>query len=191
MKKKLINKSKNKTEMELNLLTILASISSKLIAILGTLYGWAISIIVGLLAYFAGLKILFIILAAILFADLIFGIWSAKVQNKHLTSSKLRGTLIKGMVYGVIICLTYAVELSIGIGISIAYKVLFALASLVELYSVTANLLIIKPDMPFLKFFVGLVSGEIAQKLGITKAEVENTLNNRTTTGGTSNDNNN
>ena len=187
--KKLINKSKNKTEMELNLLTILASISSKLIAILGTLYGWAAGIIVGLLAYFAGLKILFIILAAILFADLIFGIWSAKVQNKHITSSKLRGTLIKAMVYGVIICLTFAIELAIGI--AIAYKLLFALASLVELYSVTANLLIIKPDMPFLKFFVGLVSGEIAQKLGITKAEVENTLNNRTTTGGTSNDNNN
>jgi hypothetical protein len=183
------NKYETEIEMELNLLATLSGITTKIVGIMGTLYGWIISIIAGILAYFAGLKILFIILNVILLADFVFGIWSAKIQKKHITSSKLRSTLVKTMIYGVIISLTYAVELSIGT--LILYKILFAIASLIEMYSITANLLIIKPNMPFLKFFSRLVSGEIAEKLGISESEVENTLTNKNITGGTYNDNNN
>jgi hypothetical protein len=76
-----------------------------------------------------------------------------------------------------VLCLTFAVSKEIGI--EIAYKVMFALASLVELYSIISNMLIVKPDMPFLKIFKGIVSGEIASKLNISKEEVDNTLKNR------------
>lgn len=75
----------------------------------------------------------------------------------------MRGTLIKSMIYLIVLCLAFAIETVIGWGF--LYKVLFGIASLIELYSVTANLLIIEPNMPFLKIFRKLIKDELGKKI--------------------------
>ena len=58
----------------------------------------------------------------------------------------------------------------------IATKELFALAGAVELLSIIANALILKPDMKFLRIFEVLVKGEISKKSGIDKDKVNDIL---------------
>lgn len=167
-------KRKKKSEMELNIIAVLVGITSKIAAILSTTWGWVVLTVGTILTFFIPLKVLFIVLGAIIIGDLVFGIWAAIKKGEHITSSKLRSTLIKSLVYLTVIPAAYAVEAIIGW--AIAYKVLFAIAAGTEIYSMIANLLIIKPDMPFLRLFKGLVSGEIAKKVGLTQDKVEDLL---------------
>lgn len=163
-----------KCEMENTIILTMTGIWSKITALLSTFWGWLSVLVSGLLTFLLPLKFMFVLLFVILLFDFIFGLWAAIKDKKQITSDKMRGTLIKSMVYLVVISLTYAAEALLGI--MILHKVLFALAALVELYSITANLLIIKPDMPFLSLFKGLVSGEISNKLGITQDLIQKTL---------------
>ena len=50
----------------------------------------------------------------------------------------------------------------------IATRLACVLAAASELWSVSANMLIIKPDMPFLKIFRLQLKGEIEKKIGLS-----------------------
>jgi phage-related holin len=170
-------KNKLLKEMELTFLNVVTGIGTKAVAILSSCWGWLVSIIASLLAYFVGLKIMVTLLGVILLIDLIVGIIAAHRRGENITSDKLRNTIVKALIYLIILPLAYSIEIEIGFGM-LVHKLLWGLAAIVELYSITANALIIAPNMPFLKFFTGLVSGEIAKKLSITKEEVNDVLQN-------------
>lgn len=161
--------------MELSIILTVGGIWSKLIAIFSTCWGWVVGLFTFILAFLLPVKDMFILLFIIIAADMLFGIWASIIQKKSITSSKLRGTIIKTMIYLVVLSLSFAIENQLGW--SLICKVLFSIASSIELYSVIANLLIIHPNTPFLKIFTILLSGEIAAKIGITKKEVEELIN--------------
>ena len=74
------------------------------------------------------------------------------------------------------ISLTYLVELQM-MDICIGPKVAFAVIAAVEMWSISANALILDPDFPFLKLFKRFLTAEIGKKLEIDKDEVEDILN--------------
>lgn len=162
--------------MTITISTILNSIWLKITTILSSIWGWLQGIIMFLIAYLFEIKGMFIVLALIIIFDFIFGLWASIKLKRDITSDKMRSTVIKTFIYLVVMSLSYAIETEIGWTDGISVKILFAIASCVEIYSLLANALIIHPTSPFLKLFKIIVSGEIAKKLLITKDEVDQIL---------------
>lgn len=162
--------------MELSIILTVGGIWSKLIALFSTFWGWIVGLFTFIVAFLLPVKDMFILLFIIIAVDMLFGIWASIIQKKSITSSKLRGTIIKTMIYLVVLSLSFAIENQLGWGL--ICKVLFSIASSIELYSVIANLLIIHPNMVFLKLFSKLVKGEIASKAKVKEEEVDKFLKN-------------
>ena len=162
--------------VELSLILTVGGIWSKLITVFSTFWGWVVTLFTFILTFLLPVKDMFVLLFIIIAFDMLFGIWASILKKKSITSSKLRGTIIKTMIYLVVLSLAFAIENQLGW--SLICKVLFSIASSIELYSVIANLLIIKPDMVFLKLFSKLVKGEIANKAKVKEEEVDKILNN-------------
>lgn len=162
-------------QMELSIISVLTGIWSKLVLLFSSVWGIISSLVLVIISYFAGLQAMFVVLGVIILTDMCVGLLAAYKSKKPITSDKLRNTVTKSGVYLLILTLTYALESTIGIG-TFATKTIFGISSSVELYSVAANLLILAPNMPILRFFKFLVTGEIAKKLGISKDKVEEVL---------------
>ena len=74
------------------------------------------------------------------------------------------------------ISLTFLVELQM-MDVCIGPKVAFAVIAAVEMWSISANALILNPNFPFLKLFKRFLTAEIGKKLEMNKDEVEDILN--------------
>jgi hypothetical protein len=169
---------KYKNEMGLSLLTVTAGIWTKVLSVLSTCWGWILTTATAILAYFVGIKYMFLIISILVLLDFLFGIIASLKQKKPILSDKMRNTITKFGVYIVIIPAVYAIESTVGLG-GLVHKIIFGVASSVELYSIIANMLIIAPNIPILKFFKFIVSGEITKKLedyGIDKEKVNQIL---------------
>ncbi len=167
-------KTKKQNEMSQTLIIVIANFFAKVLALLGTCWGWLTAIFLSLIAFFISLKILYITLFVIVMIDFLLGLW---IHRKNLQSNKMRETLFKLLLYYTLISLLYTVESVIGV--AILYKVVFAIASLVELYSICANSLVIYPNIPFLKLFKKLLTVEISKKIEMEKEEITNILDNK------------
>lgn len=108
---------------------------------------------------------------------MIFGVLvTLKTKGKNkIVSSKLRNSLYKGFFYTMFISLTYLVEIQM-MDACIGPKVAFAVIAAVEMWSISANALILYPNFPFLKLFKKFLAAEIGKKLEIDKDEVEDIL---------------
>lgn len=126
--------------------------------------------------YFIGYEgmILFVILCVII--DGIFGIVSATKRGVYTTSTLMRQSLNKILVYIVVIILLIGIERLFDISSTFPVAAVVSLISLCELWSISASCLIINPRIPVLRLFQKILVGEIAMKLGITKDEVDNAL---------------
>ena len=56
----------------------------------------------------------------------------------------------------------------------VGVKIVAVIAAACELWSMSASMLIVKPDMPFLKIFRLQLKGEIESKLGKNAVEILN-----------------
>jgi len=160
-----------------DIMNILLGMISKIGTIFSTLYSSILALFGIVITFLLPLKMVFIILAVLIFLDFVFGIIASLKLKIPLTSHKFRSTIIKSFIYLVVLSSSFAIETVLGL--AIAYKVLFGIASLIELYSVVANLLIIKPDMPFLRLFKILIIDEIANKISKSNTEITNLLDNK------------
>lgn len=171
--------TKELSGMELSVIITLAGIWAKVTAVWSNIWGVALNVIGFILAYMLPVKELFVVLGIVVAFDFSLGMLAAIKSKAIISSSKMRGTLVKVALYGIVLGLAYTIEKQFGW--DIATKVLFALAGAVELLSIIANALILKPDMPFLKLFLILVEGEIAKKLNIDKDKVKDILGKKET----------
>ena len=165
------NKLKNKNEMKLSLLAVILNFGTKIMTLLSSLWGWIGTSILAILAYFFALKTMVTIIFAVVLIDMLLGIY---IHRNEIQSSKLRESLLKFLIYIVLIALTYSVEVEIGI--AILYKIVFAIASLTEIYSIAAQLLIVCPNLPFLKMFKNILSVEISKKTNIEQSKIDEIL---------------
>lgn len=169
--------------MAYNILAVLTNIGASLSSILETLYGKLIILLVFVGAYFASIAGMVHIMIALVMVDAFFGI-AVTLKKKgvgYIVSSRLRSTLYKMFFYLIFLIFTFLVEFQIT-GVDcvecVTPKLIFALIAGVELWSISANALILTPNFPFLRIFKKYLAAEISKKLSISPEEVKELLDN-------------
>lgn len=133
---------------------------------LSTAYGWFLAVITGIFTFIQPEAWSFYVVAGAIFADLVWGIAAALKLKKFLLSKALRETIKKIGIYSFALIGALAIEKIMHTeGSFIAVKTIAVFAAVCEFWSMSASMLIIKPDMPFLKLFRVQLKGEIASKV--------------------------
>lgn len=161
-----------------NILAVLTNIGVSLTSVLATLYGKFIVLIVFLGAYFASIAGMVHTMLSLVIIDAIFGI-IVSIRTKgigSIMSNRLRNTLYKMFFYLLFLVFTFLVEFQITGIDCVTPKLIFALIAGVELWSISANALILNPKFPFLRIFKKYLSKEIGKKLDISPEDVTDLL---------------
>lgn len=133
---------------------------------LNSVYGWLLIMMTSLITFIKPEAWSFIVVGAAIAADLIWGIAAAIKLKRFILSKALRETVKKIGIYSFALLGVLAIEKILHAdGAFITVKLIAMFAAVCELWSMSANMLIIKPDMPFLKLFMGQLKGEIANKV--------------------------
>ena len=174
----MVNTNQKGENMLTNVAMVLLNIWTAVISIFTTIWGKILVFALFLGSIFGTIAGLIHIVLILTTVDMIFGVLvTLKTKGKNeIVSSKLRNSLYKGFFYVMFISLTYLVEIQM-MDILIGPKVAFAVIAAVEMWSISANALILNPDLPFLKLFKKFLTAEIGKKLEIDKDEVEDILN--------------
>ena len=171
---------KQEENMALNMIAVLSNIGVSITSILASVYGKLIVLIVLIGTYFASIAGMVHIMIALVMVDAFFGI-AVTVRKKgvgYIVSSRLRSTLYKMFFYLIFLIFTFLVEFQITGVDCVTPKLIFALIAGVELWSISANALILTPNFPFLRIFKKYLASEISKKLSIPPKEVKDLLDN-------------
>ena len=135
-------------------------------SIFTTLYGYICIGFAGIFGFITTEWKPFAVLLFLIVVDLIFGILVALKSKKFILSTLMINTVIKMGVYSTVFLCVGVLEAIIHDTGFIGLKIVAAVAGACELWSVSANMLILKPNMPFLKIFRLQLKGEIESKVG-------------------------
>lgn len=149
---------------------------TKLFEALSSIWGWFLLLIMFIIDFLTGYKAMvsFVTLAVALDAG--WGIASSLKQQKFTLSELGRESFSKLAVYGTVILLFIFIDKTIGVSNGLTTGIICAGIILVELWSASASMLICFPNMPFLQLLKRALTGEIANKLGVSVNEVEKAL---------------
>jgi hypothetical protein len=132
---------------------------------MSTFYGQIILILSAIASFLAPEAICFIVVFSAVMADLFWGILAALICKKFILSKALRDSIKKIGVYAFTLLGVYCIGIIIHDDFFIGTKVMSAIATACELWSMSASMLIVKPDMPFIKIFRAQLKGEVESKL--------------------------
>jgi len=138
---------------------------SKVPAIFTTLYGWILLAFSSLLTFISPHEQAFLVVFVCVFIDLIWGVWAAVKQGRYATSEGFRETAKKIAIYATMLIPILLIERLLVDEWFVTIRVACALAAACELWSASANMLIVKPNMTFIKLFRVYLKGEIEKKL--------------------------
>lgn len=131
-----------------------------------TVLGWFIAICTALITFISPEKTSFIVVGLAILADLFWGIAASIKTKKFFLSTALRDTVKKIGIYSFALLGAMAIEyIAHAEGTFIAVRTIAIFAAVCEFWSMSASMLIIYPNMPFLKIFRGQLKGEIESKL--------------------------
>jgi hypothetical protein len=139
----------------------------KFIEVFRNIYGWIITACLMLWSFIGNEQMTFIIVGICILFDLFWGVFSAIKRKTFIYSEILRETPKKVLIYGGSLLIVYMIERNIHEEYLIGTKVIGSIMAACELWSASANMLIIKPDMPFIKLFQKQLKGEIQSKTGV------------------------
>lgn len=134
--------------------------------VLTSAYGIMSTAVISVLNYFAPERFCFLIVLIFVGFDFIWGVAASKVQRKFVLSYLLRETVKKLLIYSSALIAVYMAEDITHHYDLIGIKVVTTIICACEFWSTSASMLIVKPDMPFLKIFRLQLRGEIEHKLG-------------------------
>lgn len=120
-----------------------------------------ISLMTAVAGYYAGIMVYLIAIGVLVVADIITGVWAAFKLGEKFSSKKLgKGLIQKSAVYLIIMAASF--EIGKVMQTAIAHETMwlaFVLTTLILLYELTSiieNIVVINPDMYFLRRFSGL-----------------------------------
>ena len=148
---------------------------SKLLSILQTIWGWVMASFLFLIDYFSGHRFVVFLVVAVTIIDAVWGIAVSFRLGKFTLSELARLTIAKFAVYGCAMFVFVGLDKIADTVLSAA--VVGSLIILVEFWSSSASMLIMFPNMPFLRLMKKALTGEIAAKLHVDPHEVESILN--------------
>lgn len=147
-------------------MTRMEKIAEQLSDALNSAYGWFLSAMMACITFVHPEQWSFIVVGAAIIGDLIWGVIASIKQKKFILSKALRETLKKTGIYAFAMVGVLATERILHTdGSFIALKTIAVFAAVCELWSMSGSMLIVKPNMPFLKLFRGQLKGEIASKV--------------------------
>ncbi|MCH5332056.1 MAG: phage holin family protein [Alistipes sp.] len=148
--------------------------TEKIDNIMNTLCGWVCAVWIFTLNFFAGYESAIIAVVACVTLDTIWGI-AAQLKQGHFAYSELgrNGMLSKWCLYASVLIAFIHIENMAGIESHITVVLISSLICLVEIWSMSGSALIINPNMPFLRLFRRVLTGEISRKMDITPEQVE------------------
>lgn len=148
------------------------SIGCHLKLVFTTLWGWILILFSALWAFIKPEAFAFMVVAIAIGLDLFWGIASALKRNEFIFSETLRETFKKVAIYGSSLLVVYAIERILREDWLVVTRVLCVIAAACELISASASMLIVKPDMIFLRLFRLQLKGEIAKKVGLNAEDI-------------------
>lgn len=169
------NKIKKKRgEMEMQLILVSKNIGIAVSNMCSSIWGKLMLLVTFLSTTFIEIKPMLIIIMILTLIDFIFGIVVTvhKKGVKHIMSGRMRDSLVKLFFYIFLISGLFIVEKQLVDGYYISSKMIFAVASGIELLSISANALILFPNMPILKLFSKLLTKEMSKKLEMSEDEL-------------------
>lgn len=131
-----------------------------------TIYGVICLAFAGLFGFITTEWKPFAVLLFLIVVDLIFGILVALKNKKFILSTLMLNTVVKMGIYSTVFLCVGVLEAVIHDVGFIGLKIVALVGGACELWSVSANMLILKPNMPFLKIFRLQLKGEIESKVG-------------------------
>ena len=134
--------------------------------LLYSLPGKVLFSITALLSFFAPIQSSFYIVIAFILSDLFWGILSSRKQNKYIQSTLVKETFKKVGIYSFLLAGIFLMEFLLHEENFWGIKIFTAMVAACELWSISAHMLIIKPDLPILKLLRLHLKSEIDNKLG-------------------------
>lgn len=155
----------------------ISKIADKICAIFSTAAGWILSLFAWFFAFLGDEKWAFYAVVGAIIWDMIWGIAVSRKRHERFFLSYLaRETCMKFMVYIGTLFLALCIERGLNDSWGLGFRIFCGLAAACELWSASASILIIKPDLPFLRLLRTALTGEIASKLNVSTEEVEEIL---------------
>lgn len=128
--------------------------------------GWVIALFTFFCTLLAPETYAFAVVGTAIVLDAFFGMLVAFRDNKFLLSKLARETLIKITSYMSCLLVVLMVERLAHDNMSYGVKLAATWAAACELWSMSASILILKPDSPFFRLIRHQLRGEIAAKVG-------------------------
>lgn len=153
--------------------TVIDKMAEKIAQMFSTLGGWLIALMVGFIDFLGGESTSFLVVGIAVLLDLGWGMAAAVKRGEYILSEAVRDTFTKLFAYGSVLALVLLIERLTHGGTFIATRVLCVVAASCELWSVCANILIVKPGFPFVRLFRKYLAGEISKKMNITTEEYD------------------
>lgn len=135
-------------------------------AAFNSMLGWIVALFTVVITFIAPEKTSFIVVGFAILADLFWGVAAAIKLKKFFLSTALRDTVKKIGIYSFALLGAFAIEsIAHADGTFLAVRTIAIFAAVCEFWSMSASMLIIYPNMPFLRIFRTQLKGEIAAKL--------------------------
>ena len=138
---------------------------------LSSWYGIGITILLLVVNYVGEERVVFMSVLFAIFLDMIWGIAVCIKRGGFVLSYLGRETIIKLLAYMGTLFLFLNIEKSIAVGWLPVTTLIGSLIGACEFVSISANILILKPDFPFFRIFTKYLQGEISSKLGFDASE--------------------
>ena len=144
----------------------------KLFEVLSTVWGWLLCAVLLVMNFIVGYEKMvgFTVMAIVL--DAVWGIAASLLQRRFALSELARDTFSKIAVYGTAVFIFILVDKLVGVNSGLTTSVICIGIILVELWSMSASMLICFPNLPFLKLLKKALAGEIASKLNVRPEDV-------------------
>ncbi|MDR1883078.1 MAG: phage holin family protein [Prevotella sp.] len=161
---------------------VIASTMDRILRILSTAWGWA-----GTFVAFAGTWVvswlgvtremcLYLVFAAIVM-DLAWGIASSVKRKIFTLSIGFTKTGVKLAVYLSILTMAAIAEKVMADDWSLLFRLTSAVLTVAEAVSICGHILIVKPDTPVIRLLWKVLRSEIARKMGVEVADIEEFIN--------------
>ena len=149
---------------------------NKLCEVLSTVWGWLMFVVLLIMNFIVGYEKMlgFTVIAVVL--DAVWGVAASILQNRFALSGLARDTVSKLSVYGSAILFFILIDKLVGVNSGLTTSVICIVIILVELWSMSASMLICFPRLPFLKILKKALAGEIASKLNVRPEDVTEAL---------------
>ena len=142
------------------------------------MWGWLLCAALLVMNFIVGYEKMvgFTVMAIVL--DAVWGIAASLVQKRFALSELARDTIAKLAVYGTAVFVFILIDKLTGLSGGLTTSIICIGIILVEMWSMSASMLICFPHMPFLNILKRALAGEIASKLNVKPEDVAEALEN-------------